>query len=94
MRCEKCWFCTEIGAGIYADYPVKFCKHSKEYILPFVTTFKDGKAAERKLDLKQIGDLRIWHGVGCLIHPATVKKAKEEFIKSMEDGNGMGDSEK
>ena len=27
MKCDKCFFCTHVGKGIYADYPVKFCKH-------------------------------------------------------------------
>ena len=90
MRCERCWFCTRIGAGIYAEFPVKYCKYRKEYILPFVTSFKDGQAVERRLDFNKTEDCRIWHGVGCIIHPSTVKKAKEEFIKRLE---GLKDGE-
>ena len=90
MRCEKCWFCMRIGAGIYAEFPVKYCKYRKEYILPFVESFKGGQAVKRRLNLNKIEDLRIWHGVGCKIHPATVKKAKEDFIKRLE---GLKDGE-
>ena len=51
MKCDKCWFCTKIGAGIYAPYPVKYCKHSEKYFTPFVVTGVDGKTVEqRQLD--------------------------------------------
>ena len=38
----------------------------------------------RKLDLGKISDLKIWHEVGCNIHPSRVAKAKRDFIKSFE----------
>lgn len=75
MKCEKCFFCTHIGKGIYADYPVKYCKYYKLYLLPFV----DG----RKLDFSTIKDCKMWHETGCNIHPSKVKKAKNDFLKSL-----------
>ncbi len=85
MKCNKCFFCTYIGSGLYAEYPVKYCKYSQEYRIPFVTT-KDGTT--RKLDFSNIFDLKIWHEAGCNIHPATVAKAKRDFIKSLEAKEG------
>ena len=79
MKCEKCFFCTHIGKGIYADYPVKYCKYHKKYLFPFV----DG----RKLDLSTMKDRKMWHETGCNIHPSKVNKAKNDFLKSLvEDG--------
>lgn len=86
MKCDKCWFCTKIGAGIYAPYPVKYCKHSEKYFTPFVVTGVDGKTVEqRQLDFRKMSDLKIWHETGCDIHPSTVAKAKRDFIKSLEN---------
>ena len=28
MKCDRCFFCTHIGRGIYAEYPVKYCKYA------------------------------------------------------------------
>ena len=84
MKCEKCFFCTRIGAGIYAPYPVKYCKHTGKYKLPFVTEYQNGKPVERQLDFNKTSDCKIWHDVGCNIHPNTVKKAKNNFIKRLE----------
>lgn len=84
MRCDRCFFCTHIGAGIYAEYPVKYCKRSEKYILPIITRFENGKPVETKLNLKDIEDLKVWHSVGCNIHPNTVKAAIKKFIKSLE----------
>lgn len=86
MKCDKCFFCTNIGAGIYADYPVKFCKYYKTYKLPFVLTADNG-GIKRQLDFSNIKDCKIWHEVGCNIHSSRVAKAKREFLKSLEDGN-------
>lgn len=86
MKCEKCFFCTTIGRGIYADYPIKFCKFTKECKIPFVSCVSDeGVLTTRKLDFSDMKDCKIWHDVGCNIHPATVAKAKREFIRKMED---------
>lgn len=71
MKCDKCFFCIRIGAGIHADYPVKYCRHTKQYKTPFVTTFEDGKPVTRRLDLSNMSDCKIWREVGCnlsLIH--------------------------
>jgi len=75
MKCDKCFFCTHIGKGIYDDYPVKYCKYQKIYLLPIV----DG----RKLDFNNMKDCKLWHETGCNIHPSKVKKAKEDFLKSL-----------
>lgn len=83
MKCSKCFFCTHIGAGIYADYPVKYCKHTGEYKIPFILT-PDGEHIERQLDFREMKDLKIWHNVGCDIHPSKVAKAKRDFLKSLE----------
>lgn len=81
MKCDRCFFCTHIGAGIYAPYPVKYCKHSKDYKIPFVYT-QDG--AMRQLDFSKLSELKIWHEAGCGIHPSKVEKAKRDYIKSLE----------
>ena len=85
MKCDKCWFCTHIGAGIYAPYPLKYCKHTGEYKAPFIYT-QDHEHIERQLDFRKISDLKIWHEAGCDIHPSKVAKAKRDFIKSLEAG--------
>lgn len=84
MKCDKCFFCAHIGKGIFADYPVKFCKHQAIYIAPFVTTYENGKPTIRELDFSKSSDCKIWHEMGCNIHPNTVKKAKKKFLKSLE----------
>lgn len=83
MKCDKCFFCCHVGKGIYADYPVKYCKYYKKYILPFVET-QDNGGTKRQLDFSNIKDCKIWHEVGCNIHPSRVNKAKRDFIKSLE----------
>ncbi len=80
MKCDKCFFCTHIGKGIYADYPVKYCKFADQYFMPFV--MENGE--KRKLDFSNLNDLKTWRGTGCNIHPKTVEKAKQEFLKSLE----------
>ena len=80
---DKCFFCCHVGKGIYADYPVKYCKYYKKYILPFVET-QDNGGTKRQLDFSDIKDCKIWHEVGCNIHPSRVNKAKRDFIKSLE----------
>ena len=82
MKCEKCWFCTRIGAGIYTPYPLKYCKRTGEYKMPFLILDDKGKA--RQLDLRKMSDLKIWRETGCDIHPKTVEKAKNDFIRKME----------
>ena len=83
MKCDKCFFCTHIGKGIYADYPVKYCKYFKEYKLPFVQTNDNGGTA-RRLDFGNMRDCKIWHETGCNIHPTRVEKAKRDFFKQLE----------
>lgn len=85
MKCDRCWYCTHIGAAIYAPYPVKYCKHTGKYITPFIEYHKDGKLVKRQLDLSKISDFKIWHETGCNIHPNTVAKAKRKFLKELED---------
>lgn len=80
MKCDKCFFCTHVGKGIYADYPVKFCKLRKQYFMPFV----EENGEKRKLDFGNMKDCKLWHGTGCNIHPKTVEKAKQEFLNSLE----------
>ena len=82
MKCDKCFFCTHIGKGIYTDYPVKYCKYTEQYFLPFVET-QDNGGTKRKLDFSNIKDCKIWHETGCNIHPSRVKKAKEDFLKKI-----------
>jgi len=82
MKCDKCWFCTHIGAGIYAPYPLKLCKRTGEYKMPFVLL--NDKGQTRQLDFREMSDLKIWHETGCDIHPKTVEKAKNDFIRKME----------
>ena len=83
MKCDKCFFCVHIGKGIYADYPVKYCKYQKKYHLPFVST-QDHGGTKRQLDFTRMKDCKIWHETGCNIHPSRVAKAKRDFIKSLE----------
>lgn len=83
MKCDKCFFCVKIGKGIYADFPVKYCKYFKTYKLPFVMT-QDHGGIKRQLDFSNIKDCKIWSNVGCDIHPSRVKKAKDDFIKNLE----------
>lgn len=87
MKCDKCWFCTHIGMGIYAPYPLKYCKHTGEYKIPFILS-EDGNKVQRQLDFREMKDLKIWHEVGCNINPNTVKKAKNNFLKSLEKQEG------
>lgn len=82
MKCDKCFFCTHIGKGIYADYPVKYCKYHKKYLLPFVETQGNG-GVKRRLDFNNMKDCKIWSKTGCNIHPSKVKKAKNDFLKSL-----------
>lgn len=84
MKCDKCFFCTHIGKGIYADFPVKYCKYRKEYKLPFIWAHENGALTQRRLDFSKMSDCKIWHETGCDIHPNTVAKAKREFIKRLE----------
>lgn len=84
MKCYKCFYCYYIGKGIYADYPVKYCRYHKKYILPFVET-QDNGGTKRQLDFSNIKDCKIWHEVGCNIHPSRVSKAKSDFLKSLEE---------
>lgn len=83
MKCDKCFFCTHIGKGIYAEYPVKYCKYHKKYLLPFIET-QDNGGIKRQLDFSNMKDCRIWHETGCNIHFSRVEKAKRDFIKSLE----------
>ena len=82
MKCDKCFFCTHIGRGIIADYPAKYCKYTKEYKIPFVQT-QDNGGTYRRLDFNKVSDCKIWHEVGCNIHPSRVEKAKRDFLKSL-----------
>lgn len=81
MKCDKCFFCLHIGAGVYDDYPMKYCKYRKEYKMPFVVEYEKGKPKTRQLDFSDIKDCKIWHEIGCNIHPNTVKKAKNNLMK-------------
>lgn len=87
MKCDKCFFCCHIGKGIYADYPVKYCKYHKECFLPFVET-QDNGGTKRQLDFSNMKDLKIWNDAGCNIHPSRVDKAKRDFFKSLEAKGG------
>jgi hypothetical protein len=84
------FFCTHIGKGIYAEYPVKYCKYKKIYIEPFVPT-QDNGGTWRKLDFSKMSDCKMWHEVGCNIHPSRVKKAKDDFCRKLEESliNGI-----
>ena len=84
MKCDKCWFCTHIGANIYASYPLKYCKLTGNYFIPFI-----GENRERQLDFRKMSDLKIWHETGCDIHPSKVAKAKRDYIKKLESDNEM-----
>ena len=83
MKCDKCFFCTHIGKGIYGNYPVKYCKRTGKYFAPFVEIYEDGEYVEKLLDLDDMKDLKIWRSTGCDIHPNTVKKAKNDFLKGL-----------
>ena len=39
---------------------------------------------KRKLDFGNIKDCKLWRETGCNIHPKTVEKAKQEFLKSLD----------
>ena len=80
MKCEKCFFCTRIGQGIYGEYPVKYCKYHKAYKIPFI---QNDDGTETKLDLTKQIDLKIWRNAGCDIHPSKVAKAKRDTIKAL-----------
>ena len=85
MKCDRCFFCTHIGKGVQTDYPMKYCKHFKEYKLPFVCVHDErGTRVTRQLDLSKMSDCKLWRDVGCNIHPSTVAKARREFIESLE----------
>ncbi len=84
MKCDKCFFCTHIGSGIFASYPVKYCKRTGEYKIPFVETHEDGKLIKRQLDFRNKSDLKIWSDIGCDINPNTVKRAKGKAMKELE----------
>lgn len=88
MKCDRCWFCTHIGAGIYAPYPLKYCKRKGEYFIPFI-----GENRERQLDFRKESDLKIWHEVGCTIHPKTAEKAKNDYIKRLEAQEGANEDQ-
>ena len=90
MKCDKCFFCCHIGKGIYADFPVKYCRYYKSYKLPFVYTADNG-GIKRPLDFNNAKDCKIWHEVGCNIHPSRVKKAKDDFIKNLEQTEREGE---
>lgn len=81
MKCDKCFYCAHIGAGIYASFPVKYCRRTEEYRLPFEWVRVNGELVQRELDFSNITDLKIWHEVGCGVHPSTVARAKRDFLK-------------
>lgn len=83
MKCDNCFFCAHIGKGIYADYPVKYCRYHKDYKLPFVLT-QDNGGTYRPLDFNKMSDCKIWHRTGCNINPSRVEKAKRDFFKQLE----------
>ena len=85
MKCDRCFFCLHIGRGIYADVPVKYCRRTKQYLFPVVTEYVGVEAFRRKLDFNDMKDCKLWHNVGCNIHPSTVEKAKRDFIKRLEE---------
>ena len=89
MKCDRCFFCTHIGRGIYAEYPVKYCKYFKKYLLPFVETLDNG-GTKRQLDFSSMKDCKIWHETGCNIHPSRVNKAKRDFFKRLSEQEGEG----
>lgn len=82
MKCDKCFFCTHIGKDVLFPYPVKLCKRTNEYKMPFVML---DETRARQLDFSKMSDCKIWHETGCDIHPSTVRAAKERFIKSLEE---------
>ena len=75
MKCDRCFFCTHIGRGIYAEYPVKYCKYQKKYILPFVETQDNGGTA-RLLDFGNRKDCKIR---GAIFIRVGLKRQKESF---------------
>lgn len=79
MKCRKCFFCVRIGKGIVADYPVKYCKRTQQYLIPVI--IEDG--IRRPLDFKKTSDCKMWDEFGCDIHPSTVAKAKRDSIERM-----------
>ena len=81
MKCDNCFFCTKIGKGVLADYPLKYCKHDKKYFEPFVKD--DDNGTLRPLDFNNYDDLKIWNDVGCNIHPSTVAKTKKDMFKRL-----------
>ena len=90
MKCDNCFFCTHIGKGIVGEYPAKYCKYYNKYFFPFVQT-QDNGGTFRPLDFNNMNDCKRWSNVGCNIHPARVKKAKEDLFKRIE--NEEGDAE-
>lgn len=87
MKCDRCFYCCHIGEGIYADFPVKYCRHTKTYKLPFIVYHEKGKLVKRQLDLDKMEDCKIWAETGCNIHPNTVKKVIRKYFKEAKDGN-------
>ena len=83
MKCSKCFFCCNIGKGVMYDFPVKYCRHTKQYKFPFIWIEENGTLTQRQLDFSKESDCKIWREVGCDIHPAKVKKAKNEYIEKM-----------
>lgn len=77
MKCDNCFFCTHIGKGVLWDHPAKFCKKTKNYMFPVVIE----NGVKRELDFNKMSDCKIWHNIGCKIHPQTVEKAKRNFLK-------------
>jgi hypothetical protein len=49
---------------------------------------QDNGGTKRQLDFSNIKDCKIWHEVGCNIHPSRVSKAKRVFLKSLEEEDG------
>lgn len=86
MKCRKCFFACYMGKGTLADVPLIYCKFHKTYQKPFVCEYENGKPKIRQLDFSKREDIKIWYEVGCNIHPNTVKKAKNKFLKSLEEG--------
>jgi hypothetical protein len=84
MKCDRCFFCTHIGRGIYAEYPVKYCKYHKKYLLPFVET-QDNGGTVRPLDFNNKKDLKMWSETGCNTHPSRVEKVKNEVLQRLEN---------
>ena len=49
MKCFKCFFSTTIGAGIYADYPVKYCKLSHVTLSDIIALIKVFLSKDKEL---------------------------------------------